>query len=159
MADMLGKEKCKMLREIRRRIADENDIPYVTQDCKHQGNCRGTCPKCESELRDLERQLAARQAMGKRVTVAALCAGLAFASVGCTRGSSGPMEEELGGAVPYDNPAPTPEVFQTEGEIAWPEETEEPQEWVTTGMVAYETEPPTDSELAGEPLPEDFGNG
>ena len=55
---MLGKEKCRILKEIRQRIADENDIPWVTQECTHKGSCRGTCPKCESELRELERQLA-----------------------------------------------------------------------------------------------------
>ena len=80
---MLGKQKCKILKEIRQKIADENDIPYVTRECTHKGECRGTCPSCESELRYLERELAARQSLGKRVAVAALCAGLAFSSVGC----------------------------------------------------------------------------
>ena len=82
---MLGKEKCRILKEIRRRIAEENDIPVVTRECKHQGDCRGTCPRCEQELRELERQLALRQSMGKRVAVTALCAGLALGSTGCTR--------------------------------------------------------------------------
>ena len=36
---------CKMLREIRRQIANENDIPYITEDCKYKGDCKGTCPK------------------------------------------------------------------------------------------------------------------
>ena len=78
---MLGKQKCKILKEIRQRIADENDIPYVTSECTHKGACKGTCPKCESELRYLEQQLALRQSMGKRVAVAALCAGLAFGAL------------------------------------------------------------------------------
>ena len=80
---MLGKEKCRILKEIRQRIAEENDIPYVTRECSFQGECRGTCPRCEAELRALEEQLAARQALGKRVAVAALCAGIALSSVGC----------------------------------------------------------------------------
>ena len=71
---MLGKEKCRILKQIRQRIADENDIPYVTRECGFQGECRGTCPRCESELRYLERQLALRASLGKRVAVAALCA-------------------------------------------------------------------------------------
>ena len=75
---MLGKQKCKILKEIRQRIADENDIPYVTEECSHKGSCRGTCPKCESELRYLEQQLQKRQAMGKKVALAALCAGMTF---------------------------------------------------------------------------------
>ena len=59
---MQGKQKCRILKEIRQRIADENDIPFVTQECRHQGNCSGTCPRCESELRYLEQQLAQRAA-------------------------------------------------------------------------------------------------
>ena len=42
---MRGKDKCKILKEIRQRIADENDIPYVTRECSYQGECTGTCPR------------------------------------------------------------------------------------------------------------------
>ncbi len=54
---MHGKEKCRILQEIRKRIADENGIPYEITDCKYDGDCSGTCPKCESELRRLTEQL------------------------------------------------------------------------------------------------------
>ena len=66
---MLGKQKCKILKEIRQKIADENDIPYVTRECTHQGNCSGTCPRCESELRYLENQLQIRSSLGKKIAV------------------------------------------------------------------------------------------
>ena len=129
---MTGKQKCRILREIRRRIASENDIPFVTQDCKFQGSCRGTCPKCESELRELEQQLSLRASMGKRVTVAALCAGVAFTAAGCTAAdllSLVPKPEpvgELEGDVPYEATCtPEPEPVFLEGEIAWPEEPED----------------------------------
>ena len=129
---MTGKEKCRMLREIRRRIASENDIPFVTEDCKFQGNCRGTCPKCESELRELERQLRVRESMGKRVTVAALCAGMAFTAAGCTAADLLPFgnrpepEFELEGDVPYEatcTPEPEPEIL--DGESGWPDTPED----------------------------------
>ena len=68
---MRGKQKCKILKEIRQRVADENDIPYVTRECSFQGECTGTCPRCESELRYLEQQLENRRRLGKRVSVAA----------------------------------------------------------------------------------------
>ena len=81
---MRGKEKCKALKEIRRQIAEENDIPYVVSQCTHQGECRGTCPKCEAELRYLERELAIRQGLGKAVAVVGIstsvCAGLTACS-------------------------------------------------------------------------------
>ena len=80
---MNGKTKCKILKEIRARIAQENDIPYVTSQCKHQGACRGTCPKCEQELRELEQQLAKRRSLGKAVTVSALALSLTAGAIGC----------------------------------------------------------------------------
>ena len=90
---MLGKAKCKILKEIRQKIADENDIPYVTRECTYQGDCSGTCPRCESELRYLERELEVRQRIGKQVAVTALCAGISLSTTGCIDNS-----QELGGA-------------------------------------------------------------
>ena len=81
---MSGKKKCRILKEIRQKIADENDIPFVTHECRYQGKCSGTCPRCESELAYLEKQLAARAAAGKKIAVAALCAGMTFSMAGCS---------------------------------------------------------------------------
>lgn len=128
---MLGKAKCKILKEIRQKIADENDIPYVTRECTYQGECSGTCPKCESELRYLERELEARQKLGKKVAVSALCAGIAMGSAGCAT----PFDTQLGGeavkpaetedlgGVAEEYPTPTPFVYVTDGEM--PPEIEE----------------------------------
>ena len=69
---MNGKEICKALRNIRRHIASTNDIAYVPAECDYQGECSGTCPRCESEMRYIERQLRLRRAMGKAVVVAGL---------------------------------------------------------------------------------------
>ena len=110
---MLGKQKCKILKEIRQRIADENEIPYVTHECRYQGECSGTCPRCESELRYLEQQLSLRASMGKRVAVTALCAGMALSTAGCGSAANGPeLVNDLGGAVPIEEPGkqPGPEI-------------------------------------------------
>lgn len=117
---MSGKRKCRILKEIRQKIADENDIPYVTQECRYQGECRGTCPKCESELRYLERQLAARAAAGKRIAVAALCAGMVFNTAGCS---------------PLDATSPNKEISDLAGATELPSrgETTVPDEAVTPG--------------------------
>ena len=72
-----GKEICRMLKEIRRRIARENDIEFITSECCHKGSCAGTCPKCEAELAYLEEQLASRKRLGKAVRVVGLSMGLA----------------------------------------------------------------------------------
>ncbi len=126
---VLGKEKCRILKEIRRKIADENDIPFVTEECTHKGNCKGTCPRCESELRYLEKQLARRAAIGKTVTLAALCTGMALTTSGCaplklvTNIISPSSGDDLSGAVPYYEPSPEsePDVEVESGEVEWPE--------------------------------------
>ena len=71
-----GKKTCKILKEIRRQIAEANDIEYVVEECQYKGDCLGTCPKCEAEVRYLEQQLHQRQMLGKAVMVAGISAGL-----------------------------------------------------------------------------------
>lgn len=100
---MKGKNKCKILKEIRQKIADENDIPYVTRECTYQGECRGTCPKCEAELRYLEQELEKRRRLGKTVAVAAVAAGLSMTLSACVPGGSSGGQAagaEPGGTLP-----------------------------------------------------------
>ena len=75
-----GKQTCKILKEIRKQIAAENDIDMVVSECTYQGDCLGTCPKCEAEVRYLERELEKRQRMGKAAMVAGLSVGLLASS-------------------------------------------------------------------------------
>ena len=100
----LGKRRCKILKEIRQKIAEENDIAFVTSECKHKGDCAGTCPKCEAELRYLEKELEARRKLGKAVTVAGLAVTVALTAPGCKDNSvtaGEPMAE-------YSSPGDTP---------------------------------------------------
>ena len=86
---MRGKDKCRILKQIRQQIADANDIEYITRECTFQGECRGTCPKCEAELRYLEEQLELRRNRGKKAVVAAVAAeDLLFAA--CSWPTSSP---------------------------------------------------------------------
>lgn len=87
---MKGKEKCKALREIRRKIAEENDIAFATEECKFKGDCKGTCPKCESELIYLERELDKRVRLGKAVALTGIAVG-ALGLAGCTPDYQGGM--------------------------------------------------------------------
>lgn len=104
---MTGKQRCKYLKEIRQRIADDNDIVYATEECKHKGECRGTCPRCESELRYLERELEKRKSLGKKITVAGLAVGLAVTATGCENpfAVQGNMEyEQVDGDIAIEMP-------------------------------------------------------
>lgn len=69
-----GKQTCKILKEIRRQIADANGIEFATSECRYKGDCLGTCPKCEAEVRYLEQQLRARSLAGKAIALAGISA-------------------------------------------------------------------------------------
>ncbi len=67
-----GKHTCEILKSIRKQIADVNEIPYEPVVCTHEGDCRGTCPACESEMRYIENQLNIRKMAGKAVKIIGL---------------------------------------------------------------------------------------
>ena len=145
---MTGKDKCKMLREIRRRIAEENDIELITKDCTYQGACRGTCPKCEAELRYLEQKLERRRSLGLRVSVAALAVGMTVSMAGCV-----PVGEQLEGDVPSEV---TPEPTEYVGNGVKPVKPEKPlKPWQTPEIDQLEGDVPnvvTPEPLEGEPV-------
>lgn len=57
-------------------MAEENGIPLATEECRFRGECDGTCPRCEAEVRYLEDALAGHIRIGKVATVAGLALGL-----------------------------------------------------------------------------------
>ena len=65
-----------MLKSIRQQIADANGISYQPKECHHKGDCAGTCPACEEEIRYLERELNARKGNGFGMKVAGIAAGI-----------------------------------------------------------------------------------
>ena len=91
-----GKQTCKILKEIRKQIAAENDIELITSECTHKGDCAGTCPKCEAEVRYLERELEKRQRLGKAAVFAGMTIGTAITAAGC-----GPLVQPTAG-MPMD---------------------------------------------------------
>ena len=60
-----GKFICDTLKKVRLDIARANGIKYDPTECHHEGDCAGTCPACESEMRYLEREIARRRSHGK----------------------------------------------------------------------------------------------
>ena len=91
-----GKQTCKILKEIRRQIAEANGIEFATSECRYKGDCLGTCPKCEAEVRYLEQQLRARSIAGKAIALAGISAGMILMS-GCSGTSSNQSSETLQG--------------------------------------------------------------
>ena len=98
-----GKNICKQLKAVRQRIAEENNIPLPQRECTYEGPCRGTCPRCEAEVRYLEQSLACRLKLGKAATVA----GLSLSLAACNTNQNGPLVNA--GSLPSD------EVFEELG--------------------------------------------
>ena len=135
-----GKEKCRILKEIRAEIARQNDIEWVVSECKHKGNCKGTCPKCEQEVRQLEAALARREALGKTVAVVGISASIALSVTGCVN----PFPQTTDG-VPMGDPLPP----ETEDATACDTAIQGIEVQTETGDLIFPGEP-----LETEPLPD-----
>lgn len=84
-----GKRICETLKAIRSEIASANEIDYTPTPCDHEGDCAGTCPACESEMRWIERQLRVRQALGKAVTIAGVSMALSLGASAAAQSPTG----------------------------------------------------------------------
>ena len=81
-----GRFICNTLKAIRLDIARANGIEYVPTPCHHKGECLGTCPACESEMRYLEREIARKRSLGKAALVTGV--SLALSSLSAMAGNS-----------------------------------------------------------------------
>ena len=81
-----GKNICAALKQVRKRVADTNGIVYAPKECHFEGDCNGTCPACEAEVRYLEHQLDLLRKTGKAVTVMGVALGMTLAT-GCSSAS------------------------------------------------------------------------
>ena len=84
-----GKSTCKLLKDIRQQIADANGISYQPKECHYEGECAGTCPACEEEIRYLERELKARKGNGFGMKVAGIAAGICATVMPMTAAAQG----------------------------------------------------------------------
>ncbi len=77
MAKTRGRTICDALKQVRQQIADANGIKYSPRECHHEGECRGTCPACEAEVRWLEQSLVGKYGnhFAQKVAGVAIVAG------------------------------------------------------------------------------------
>ena len=121
-----GKQTCKILKEIRKQIAAENDIEFVTSECTYKGDCLGTCPKCEAEVRYLERELEKRQRIGKAAVFAGIAVGTLFTATSCDRIVPQPLPGDVPN-IPDSTEMPNPDdsipdkAILLEGDVLAPE--------------------------------------
>jgi hypothetical protein len=81
------------------QIADKNEIEYTATECHFEGECEGTCPKCDAELRYIENELNKRKHFGKVAAVASIALGMAMPFSGCIEGKPNLLEGDL---IPID---------------------------------------------------------
>ncbi len=137
-----GKHICNTLKAIRLDIARANGIEYAPRECHHEGECAGTCPACESEVRFLEREIARKRSLGKAAIVAGVSLGLfSFTSVSCDNVNStirsiihsgGHIDEPLQGEVaadPFEQDSAFAYMFTTmsDSRFAWNDSTSLPK--------------------------------
>lgn len=99
----MHKEKCRELKQIRAKMAEDLGIELHQSECTYEGYCSGTCPKCRSEELQLnaaimkkqmeEINLKGRVAAAGLTTVAALClSGCSLPGRAVLEGEEQPLE-------------------------------------------------------------------
>ena len=108
---MSGKDICKYLKSVRREVAAANGLELDISECGYEGECPGTCPRCENEVRQLEQALSMRKSLSQKVSVLGVAAGLALSGmtaasaqtvvpVDTSRSSESTFEEMIEGELP-----------------------------------------------------------
>lgn len=133
----IHKEKCKELKQIRAKMAEDLGVELHQTECTYEGYCSGTCPKCMQEELKLNAAILKKQMEESDIKRRVAAAGLTTAAALCLSGCNTTGVDQLDGDVMY---LPTEE--ELAGAIAVPEETTEdavPEETVMEleGDVAY----------------------
>ena len=120
---MTGKEKCRLLRQIRKEIAATNQIPYFPTECTYKGDdCTGTCPMCEAEAAYLDRKLNEKAATGAAITLSGVSLNTFNETCVDPFGGEEIFFEEAGVMACDEDPAPKSPRDMTIEEMPFPEE-------------------------------------
>ena len=87
------KQKCEVLKSVRRNLADKLEVELHQKECTYQGECKGTCFKCKQEEETLNLAL-----LGRTTLAATLAVGMVVLP-GCT-----PNDENLMGLMEVYEP-------------------------------------------------------
>lgn len=103
---MKGKDLCEFLKNVRRKLAEANGISYEPRECTHKGDCPGTCPLCDAEMKYLLDEFDKMEKDGKQLNIDVLSEEeKEFFVYGTIRGEKVNLpddkEEVLTGDVPF----------------------------------------------------------
>lgn len=63
-----GIKKCRLLRQIRMRLCEDNGLFFTEEECQNEhSGCRGTCPVCELHILGLNRMLEEMKQNGEHI--------------------------------------------------------------------------------------------
>lgn len=110
--DRLHKEKCKELKQMRAKMAEDLGIDLKQRECTYEGYCSGTCPKCKSEELALNAAILKKQMEEANLKVRVAAAGLTTVAAVCLLGCGGTelFSNDLEGAT---QPGPNDVVYET----------------------------------------------
>ena len=98
-----GKSTCKVLKDIRQKIANENGIRYAPKECHYKGECKGTCPACEAEVRYLEEELKRKRRNGFAIKLGGIAAGLCAMVIPAQVGAQNINKDSVKNPIPQVN--------------------------------------------------------
>lgn len=65
---MDGIKRCEMFRAIRKRLCENNGIPFIEEECPSPDKkCIGTCPACDYWLNRINNSLAIKRELGEKI--------------------------------------------------------------------------------------------
>ena len=108
------RKKCDHLKQVRKNVADSLGIDLKQTVCTYEGDCKGTCPKCEYEEKVLSKALL-------KSTAVVASAALMFTACGKTERIELNLEGDVdvGG---YEDEVLEGEPAVLEGDVAYIEE-------------------------------------
>lgn len=80
------KERCKELKQIRAKMAENLGIDLKQRECTYEGYCSGTCLKCKNEELALNAAILKQQMEGVSLKAKVTAAGLTTAAAVCLSG-------------------------------------------------------------------------
>lgn len=99
------REKCEHLKQIRKNMADSLGVDLKQTVCTYEGECSGTCPKCQQEEKVLSKALLAGTAV---------VASAAIMLTGC-----GNDYDHIVGGLEVVEPEVEIEEYELEGDVAY----------------------------------------
>ena len=63
------RKKCDHLKQIRKNMADSLGVDLKQTECTYEGECSGTCPKCQQEEKILSKALLAGTAVAASAAI------------------------------------------------------------------------------------------